>query len=140
MTDDTDFYYGAPKNDRELAREPQPVRRIERVVVEEPMPERSARRPRGDAVEAPTTETPAEATTSAVGSEPRSPDESLRYGTVEETDEGYAEGRGAAPGGVTKRGAGGRCVPRRRGCSRGGGRTQRPPRRPCFAVRPGGAA
>ena len=73
--DDTDFYYGAPKNERELAREPQHVRRIERVIVEEPMPETSA-----------------EATASAVGSESRSPEESLRYGTVEETDEGLAEG------------------------------------------------
>ena len=76
--DDTAFYYGAPKNERERAHEPQPaqhVRRIERVIVEEPMPETSA-----------------EATASAVGSESRSPEERLRYGTVEETDEGLAEG------------------------------------------------
>jgi hypothetical protein len=82
--DDTDFYSGAPKNERELAREPQRVRRIERVTVEEPMPERSA------ATSA--AETSAEATTSVVGGEPRSPEERLRYGTVEETDEGLAEG------------------------------------------------
>jgi uncharacterized membrane protein YuzA (DUF378 family) len=82
--DDTGFYYGAPKNDRELAREPQHVRRIERVVVEEPMPERAAATS--------VAETSAEATTVAAGSEPRSPEESLRYGTVEETDEGLAEG------------------------------------------------
>ncbi|MGE5228741.1 MAG: DUF378 domain-containing protein [Deltaproteobacteria bacterium] len=73
--DDTDFYYGAPKNERELAREPQHVRRIERVIVEEPMPETSAA-----------------ASASAGGGEPRSAEESLRYGTVEETDEGFAEG------------------------------------------------
>ena len=77
---DTDFYYGAPKSDRELAREPQHVRRVERVIVEEPMPETSS-----------------ETTASDVGSESRSPEESLRYGTVEETDEGldqgYDEGR-----------------------------------------------
>ena len=63
---------------RERAHEPQPaqhVRRIERVIVEEPMPETSA-----------------EATASAVGSESRSPEERLRDGTVEETDEGLGEG------------------------------------------------
>jgi uncharacterized membrane protein YuzA (DUF378 family) len=73
--DDTAFYYGAPKNERELAREPQNVRRIERVVVEEPMPETSA-----------------EATASAVGGQPRSPEDRLRYGPVEEADEGLDEG------------------------------------------------
>ncbi len=73
--DDTAFYYGAPKNDRELAREPQHVRRIERVVVEEPVPEPSA-----------------EARAADAGSQSRSADESLRYGTVEETDEGLSEG------------------------------------------------
>ena len=77
-----------------LAREAQPVRRIERVVVEEPMPERSAATSAAESSAAtPTAETPVEATTSAVGSEPRSPEESLRYGTVEETDEGYADER-----------------------------------------------
>lgn len=89
---DTDFYYGAPKNDRELVREPQHVRRIERVVVEEPMPERSAATSAAERSATSAAETPAETTASAVGSEPRSPEESLRYGTVEETDEGFAEG------------------------------------------------
>ena len=52
------------------------MRRIERVVVEEPMPETSAA-----------------ATAGAAGvNESRSPEERLRYGTVEETDEGLAEG------------------------------------------------
>ena len=54
------------------------------MTVEEPMPERS--------VATCAAETSAEATTSAVGGESRSPEESLRYGTVEETDEGLAEG------------------------------------------------
>jgi uncharacterized protein len=40
--DDTAFYSGAPKNDRELANRPQRVRTVERVVVTEPMPEPSA--------------------------------------------------------------------------------------------------
>lgn len=80
---DTDFYRGALKNDRELAREPQHVRRVERVIVEEPMPETSATTSAA--------ETSAESTTSVAGTGPRSPEESLRYGTVEETDESPTE-------------------------------------------------
>ena len=53
-TDDTAYYLGAPKNQREETREPRPLR---------------------------------------VADSPRSDiDERLRYGTVEETDEGYEEG------------------------------------------------
>jgi uncharacterized membrane protein YuzA (DUF378 family) len=68
-TDDTAYYLGAPKNEREKSREPRPLRvaESEPAHAEGETPLRSADSPRSDI------------------------DERLRYGTVEETDEGFDE-------------------------------------------------
>ena len=70
-TDDTAFYLGAPKRSRESSPEPQPLRIVEPIGA-----------PQNDATASPTG-SPSSAT--------RFTDASLRYGTVEETDEGFEE-------------------------------------------------
>ena len=84
-TDDTAYYLGAPKNQREETREPRPLR----VAESEPLrAEQSEPLRAGEPV--PTT---SGATSARPADSPRSDiDERLRYGTVEETDEGYEEG------------------------------------------------
>ncbi len=70
-TDDTAFYLGAPKSSRESSPEPQPLRVVE-------------------PIGAPQSE--ASASSAGSSSSPRRyTDASLRYGTVEETDEGFEE-------------------------------------------------
>lgn len=100
-TDDTSFYLGAPKSERESSRaerpsrvaDPEPLRAEERVASGEQSPpvrktERVIIR-----TEEPVVAPLDEATASSSESTRRDATESLRYGTVEETDEGLAEGR-----------------------------------------------
>ena len=91
-TDDTAYYLGAPKNEREESREPRPLRvaESEPIRAEESTPMRRTERVI-IRTEEPVTTMSGE-TSGRSADSPRSDiDERLRYGTVEETDEGLDE-------------------------------------------------
>jgi uncharacterized protein len=98
-SDDTAYYLGASKSERESSREerpsrvaePEPLRAQEsRASGEESTPVRKTERVI-IRTEEPISVPQDEASVSSTGSSRSEADESLRYGTVEETDEGLAE-------------------------------------------------
>jgi uncharacterized membrane protein YuzA (DUF378 family) len=91
-TDDTAYYLGAPKSEREQALEPRPlhVAETEPLRAEESTPMRRTERV-VIRTEEPVTGMSGEPSGRSAGSPRSDIDERLRYGTVEETDEDYGE-------------------------------------------------